>query len=103
MAAVPNETTILVADDNVGHLKVLELVLAAYDFEIITAHNGEEAYQFLSDNTPDLIILDINMPCMDVFYTFLFLSITLHWILDQGFPIAQLESFQNVYNRNILE
>lgn len=65
MAAVPKETTILVADDNVGHLKVLELVLAAYDFDIITAHNGEEAYHYLSDNTPDIIILDINMPFMD--------------------------------------
>lgn len=65
MAAAPNKTTILIADDNVGHLKVLELVLAAYDFDIFTAHNGEEAFHYLRDNTPDLIILDINMPFMD--------------------------------------
>jgi two-component system cell cycle response regulator len=65
MATAPNTSTILVADDNVGHLKVLELVLTGYDFDTVTAHNGEEAYHYLRDNTPDLIILDINMPFMD--------------------------------------
>lgn len=65
MASASNKSTILVADDNIGHLKVLELVLAGYDFDTFTAHNGEEAFHYLRDNTPDLIILDINMPFMD--------------------------------------
>ncbi len=60
--AGPDKTTILVAEDNIGHPKVLELTLSAYDYEVVPTQDGREALAYLEEGTPDLIILDVNMP-----------------------------------------
>ncbi len=54
--------TILIADDNAGQRKVLELVLSAHNYQVVSAEDGKEALAYLRENTPDLIILDVNMP-----------------------------------------
>jgi DNA-binding response OmpR family regulator len=54
--------TILIADDSDGHRKVLELVLSAHNYEVVAAQDGHQALTYLQNNTPDLMILDINMP-----------------------------------------
>lgn len=56
--------TVLVADDDVGHLRLLELVLGAYKFDVVTVENGQDAIAYLEANTPDMMILDVNMPFM---------------------------------------
>jgi DNA-binding response OmpR family regulator len=55
---------VLVADDDLGHLKLLELVLSAHHFDVVTVENGHDALTFLQANTPDLMILDVHMPYM---------------------------------------
>lgn len=56
--------TVLVADDDLGHLRLLELVLGAYKFDVVTVENGHDALTYLQSHTPDMMILDVNMPFM---------------------------------------
>src|ERR1041385_453373 len=56
---------ILVVDDDPQIRRVLRTALVAQGYEAIDARNGEEAIERLSEEKPDLIILDVNMPRMN--------------------------------------
>jgi len=58
---------ILVVEDNPDILTYVKILLEHNDNQVITAENGEEGLEVLSETTeiPDLIISDINMPKMD--------------------------------------
>jgi DNA-binding response OmpR family regulator len=56
---------ILVVDDEPLYLRLLKVNLESEGYEIITAKNGEEAIEQLSQGMPNLIIMDIMMPKMD--------------------------------------
>ena len=56
---------ILIVDDNPANLDILQARLAAHNYEIITAIDGEEGLAMARDKQPDLILLDIMMPKMD--------------------------------------
>jgi len=56
--------TVLVADDDIGHLRMLELVLGAHHFDVVGVENGHDALTYLQSHTPDMMILDVNMPFM---------------------------------------
>jgi DNA-binding NarL/FixJ family response regulator len=54
---------ILIADDHPLMMKGLQQVLEAHDnFEIITAENGREALDHIRKQSPQIAILDIEMP-----------------------------------------
>lgn len=36
-------------------------------YEVVTAENGQEALDKISQNPPDMLLLDINMPVLDGF------------------------------------
>lgn len=54
--------SILVADDDYGHRRMLEIVLASYAFEVTGAQDGKEALEYLAQNKPDVMLLDVDMP-----------------------------------------
>ena len=56
---------ILIVDDNPANVDILQARLAANDYEIITAADGEEGLAKAREAQPDLILLDIMMPKMD--------------------------------------
>ena len=58
---------ILIVDDNPANVEILQMRLAANDYEIITASDGEAGLALARDRQPDLILLDIMMPKMDGF------------------------------------
>ncbi len=58
-AATPR---VLIADDNPQNVELLEAYLAAGDWDIRTAPDGEETLRQVRDWRPDLILLDIMMP-----------------------------------------
>jgi PAS domain S-box-containing protein len=62
-----DRATILVVDDELSaaHLIKIQLRLAGYD--VVLAHNGEEALSKVESQAPDLIILDVMMPKLDGF------------------------------------
>lgn len=56
---------VLIVDDIPKNLQVLGNLLKNEGYRIAFAKNGENALQYLTDNQPDLILLDIMMPGMD--------------------------------------
>jgi len=63
-AATP---TVLVVDDNQENLELLQAYLEDIDCEAVSARDGLEALDIVSDNPPDLILLDVMMPKMSGF------------------------------------
>jgi CheY-like chemotaxis protein len=63
----PRPPTILCVDDSHGHLKLLELSLEAHRYDVELASDGHEALTLLQSLTPDLMIVDVEMPFMDGF------------------------------------
>lgn len=56
--------TIMIVDDDLDHLRLLETVLKPMGFLVQTASNGDAAMNILGDISPDLFVLDIDMPGM---------------------------------------
>jgi DNA-binding response OmpR family regulator len=56
---------ILIVDDEPLYLRLLMVNLESEGYEITTAINGEEALELVSQQIPDLIIMDVMMPKLD--------------------------------------
>ncbi|WP_114701585.1 Hpt domain-containing protein [Psychrobacter proteolyticus] len=61
------KSTILVVDDSVTVRKVTSRFLERQGFNVAVAKDGIDAIEILQDMTPDMILLDIEMPRMDGF------------------------------------
>lgn len=61
------KTKILVVDDEDRNLRLMDLLLTSFGYDVLTASNGEEALEKVHDIPPDVILLDIMMPRMDGF------------------------------------
>lgn len=57
--------TILIADDYEDNLEVLRLMLAAADYQIREARDGQECVRMAREQPPDLIMVDLSMPGLD--------------------------------------
>ncbi len=60
-------STILVVDDEPHNVKLLDALLRANGYQVVTAATGEEALQRVAASAPDLILLDVMMPGLDGF------------------------------------
>ena len=58
---------LLVVEDIPNVLELLEVTLRFQGYEVISAHNGQEALDILEKEAPALIISDILMPKLDGF------------------------------------
>ena len=58
-------TRILIVDDEPELLDLLLAYFLAAEYEVETATNGTEAVVAVSRQRPDVVLLDINMPCMN--------------------------------------
>ncbi len=54
---------VLVVDDEQGIQESLKMILKE-DYHVFTAPNGEEAFKVLSQESPDLVLLDVLLPGM---------------------------------------
>lgn len=61
---MPSLPTILLVDDDLLTLQALEATLKKEGYEILTAHNGQEAISHLQEHSISLIICDQQMPGM---------------------------------------
>jgi PAS domain S-box-containing protein len=59
------QPVILLAEDNEMSIKSISTYLSASGAQIIVARNGKEAIQLVKENSPDLILMDIQMPDVD--------------------------------------
>jgi two-component system, OmpR family, alkaline phosphatase synthesis response regulator PhoP len=56
---------VLVAEDDPSVRMTLEFVLEDEGFEVLMAHDGEQALKLAREHIPDVILLDQIMPKMD--------------------------------------
>jgi len=64
-----SEGTILIVDDMPENVTLLSRILANQGYTVQTADNGAQAIDYAQTSSPDLILLDINMPETDGFET----------------------------------
>jgi DNA-binding response OmpR family regulator len=56
---------VLIADDDLDMIRFVALNLRLEGFEVIAAHDGQDALDQALEVEPSLILLDTVMPCMD--------------------------------------
>lgn len=60
---------VVVVDDDVTNLKMAGLILSRQHMRVTALKSGRALLEYIKDNNPDLILLDIRMPEMDGFET----------------------------------
>jgi len=60
--------TILIVDDEIQNRKLFEVLLRPEGYRTQSVANGEEALASITQNAPDLILLDVMMPGMDGYH-----------------------------------
>lgn len=60
-----NKKRIFIVDDETQIVDMLKMRLEANGYEVITACDGQEAFEKAKKENPDLIILDLMLPKMD--------------------------------------
>ena len=59
-------STILIVDDEPINIQILNGALKS-EYDIIKAYNGCDAIAMVKEHHPDLVIMDVMMPCLDGF------------------------------------
>jgi len=60
-----NNILILYVEDNPENRLLIRRILEAEGYQVIEAENAAKALETIQKTTPDLILMDINMPDMD--------------------------------------
>jgi DNA-binding response OmpR family regulator len=58
-------TKLMIVDDELEICDFVRSFFSERDFEVYTAHNGEEALNIADAKHPDIILLDLKMPGLD--------------------------------------
>ena len=58
-------TSVLVVDDDPAIVRTLAINLRARDYQVQVAHDGRTALQILTEESPDLMLLDLGLPDLD--------------------------------------
>jgi two-component system cell cycle response regulator DivK len=56
---------ILVVEDNAKNLKLIRDVLQFSGYEVVEARSGEEGVELAGRHSPDLVLMDLQLPGMD--------------------------------------
>jgi CheY-like chemotaxis protein len=57
--------TVMVVDDNPDIVTIVKTILEGKGYGVQSAYSGQEVFNLLKEQKPDLIVLDIMMPQMD--------------------------------------
>lgn len=99
-----DDKRILIVDDEVNMCSVMQDILVDEGYEVMVAENGNEALQIVHKVTPDLIITDINMPCMgglDLLREVKSLHPDVQFIIMTGF--GELETYLNAMHNGAFD
>ena len=59
--------TVLVVDDSINTREIEKSILEAYGYTVVTAEDGEEAFEKTRETLYDIVITDVEMPRLDGF------------------------------------
>jgi two-component system cell cycle response regulator DivK len=57
--------TILIIEDNVTNMKLSTFILESANYDVLAASNAETGLTLAREGSPDLILMDIQLPGMD--------------------------------------
>lgn len=60
---------VVVVDDDVANLKMAGMILSKHHMRVTALRSGRALLEYIRDNRPDLILMDLRMPEMDGFET----------------------------------
>ena len=83
---------ILVADDDKDLVLALSIRLRAAGYQVVQAHDGEEAFKLAAERKPDLIILDVRMPAGGGFSA---IEKMKHSLSTRNIPVIFLTAFDD--------
>jgi DNA-binding response OmpR family regulator len=63
--AVSDQPTVMIADDDEGLRRLVQLTLEGQGFHIVEAANGADAMALAREEPPDVLLLDVAMPEID--------------------------------------
>src|SRR5659263_243663 len=97
---------VLIVDDDPINIELLEGYLSK-EYDILKAHDGNEAIIIVEANPPDIILLDIMMPGMNgyevckklkmIIKPIIYLSLWLQLCMKQRIGIKQLKQEQMIF------
>jgi two-component system cell cycle response regulator DivK len=58
-------TTVLIVEDNERNMRLMRLLLRPLGYTLLEAVDGKEALATLEEHTPDIILVDIQLPDLD--------------------------------------
>ncbi len=67
METFNNQFKILIADDEEDVLEIMAKRIGQEGYSILKARDGQEAWDLIRSESPDVILLDLTMPRMDGF------------------------------------
>jgi CheY-like chemotaxis protein len=62
--------TILLVDDDVDFLSVYRCILEPQGYRVVCCHDGQEAWEHMQREKPDLVITDLMMNTLDAGFSF---------------------------------
>lgn len=63
--SVSRQLCALVVDDNLDNRLLTKEILCTVGFEVVEAMNGREALEVFAQQSPDIVLMDLNMPILD--------------------------------------
>jgi CheY-like chemotaxis protein len=62
MVSIDTEATVLIADDEPSMRLLVHTTIESDEYEVAEAADGDEAWAFIKQHKPQLVLLDIQMP-----------------------------------------
>lgn len=56
---------VLLCDDEVHILRAAEINISRAGYDVVTTHDGEQAWKLIQQDPPDLLVTDLQMPRCD--------------------------------------
>lgn len=87
------DSTVLIIDDSAYNREILSRRLSKYGVKVLTADNGAKGLEVLSQNSVDLILLDVMMPVMDGYEVLSHLKADL---ANKNIPVLMISALSEV-------
>jgi CheY-like chemotaxis protein len=91
---------ILAVDDDEKVLRVIEALLTPQGYQVIPAHDGQEAITTMNSAKPDLVLMDVFMPKMDGYTT---LGMIKNDAATREVPVVMVTAADQELNRKLAE
>ncbi len=90
------KTRVMVVDDSITVRKITQNLLSSAGYSVVTANDGINALEQLVDESPDLMLLDIEMPRMDGFELLENMRGSMEWM---DLPVIMISSRSGAKHR----